>query len=105
MEGPSPSEHASTARADDNAVGRLNAENERLRQQLAAANLKIEQYEANRLQMTAAAQPVHHHEAVASTSVCFVRSLCASFHIDVGIECLSFFNVQTVAALEMQTVN
>ena len=75
MKGPSPSEHASTAGADDNAVGRLNAENERLRQQLAAANLKIEQYEANRLQMTAAAQPVHHHEAVASASVCILIDL------------------------------
>merc|ERR1711972_343747 len=65
MEGPSSTKHASTAGVDDNVVKRLNADIERLQRQLGesqtklkekqdkltAANLKIEQYEAGRLQL------------------------------------------------------
>ena len=107
MEGPSSSKHVSTAGADDNAVDQHNADNERLRRQLeeiqkklqekdrklkdreeelknkdeklAAANLKIEQYEADRLQLTAAAQSNHHHEIVPSASVCVPSHLSLWF--------------------------
>ena len=102
MEGPSPTKHASTAGVDDNVVKRLNADIERLQRQLGesqtklkekedkltAANLKIEQYEAGRLQLTDTAQSAHYHEVVPSASVCIPSdlSLCGSFHIDTGIE-------------------
>ena len=95
MEVPSPSGLASTVEAvDDDVLERLNADIQRLRQQLedkeeklAAAKLKNQQNEGDRLQRIAGTEPVIHHEAVPSASVCipFDLSLCGPFHIDIRL--------------------